>query len=497
MSADDARAPRWRRELHSIRARLLLVNAFLVIVPIAGISFARTYERELLRAEEEGIIALATTLAATVPDGDPVVLAPPALASASRAAASQLRAQVRVLDPSGRVVFDTGPEVVDLRTRGRRLIPASLDRRAPRRVAVDDPPPSDERYSSRPEVASALAGRPGRFARAVTNLRGFRLFVAEPIRPRPGGPVVGAVYVTRSTYPVLLSLYWARNALIKVALGSLVVGTLVALFLALTISRPLRRLAEAAGRIAAGERGVSLNLGGRDEIGRLARDFDAMARALDARLAYISELAANVSHEFKTPIASMRGAAELLRDGAADEPEARRRFLGNILEDAERLSRLVTRLLELSRIESRVEARVPLDYRALVASVVERYPTAALTWNAAVDHLRASPEQVETVLTNLLDNAVRFSPEGGPIAVRVEGDAHGFHTTVSDRGAGISEAGRAKVWERFFTTARSTGGTGLGLAIVRAIVETHGGEVGVEAREGEGSAFWFTLPRRL
>jgi len=497
MSADDARAPRWRRELHSIRARLLLVNAFLVIVPIAGISFARTYERELLRAEEEGIIALATTLAATVSDGDPAVLAPPALASASRAAAAQLRAQVRVLDPSGRVVFDTGPEVVDLRTSGRRLIPASLDRRAPRRVAVDDPPPSGERYSSRPEVAAALAGRPGRFARSVTNLRGFRLFVAEPIRPRPGGPVLGAVYVTRSTYPVLLSLYWARNALIKVALGSLVVATLVAIFLALTISRPLRRLAEAAGRIAAGERGVSLNLGGRDEIGRLARDFDAMARALDARLAYISELAANVSHEFKTPIASMRGAAELLRDGAADDPEARRRFLGNILEDAERLSRLVTRLLELSRIESRVEARVPLDYRALTASVVERYPTATLTWNAAFDHLRASPDQVETVLTNLLDNAVRFSPGGGPIAVRVEGDAHGFHTTVSDRGAGISEAGLAKVWERFFTTARSTGGTGLGLAIVRAIVEAHGGEVGVEAREGEGSAFWFTLPRRL
>jgi two-component system sensor histidine kinase ChvG len=127
---------------------------------------------------------------------------------------------------------------------------------------------------------------------------------------------------------VLLSLYWVRNALIKVALGSLAVGTLVAIFLSLTISRPLRRLTEAAGRIAAGERGVALNLGGRDELGELARDFDAMARALDARLSYISELAANVSHEFKTPIASMRGAAELLRDGAADDPEARQRFLG-------------------------------------------------------------------------------------------------------------------------------------------------------------------------
>ncbi|MDP3221203.1 MAG: hypothetical protein Q8S73_44380, partial [Deltaproteobacteria bacterium] len=84
MSTAEGRAPRWRRELHSIRARLLLVNAFLVIVPIAGVSFARTYERELLRSEEEGIIALATTLAATVRVADAPALAPPALAAASR-----------------------------------------------------------------------------------------------------------------------------------------------------------------------------------------------------------------------------------------------------------------------------------------------------------------------------------------------------------------------------------------------------------------------------
>jgi two-component system sensor histidine kinase ChvG len=242
---------------------------------------------------------------------------------------------------------------------------------------------------------------------------------------------------------------------------------------------------------------VALNLGGRDELGELARDFDAMARALDARLSYISDVAANVSHEFKTPIASMRGAAELLRDGAADDPEARQRFLGNILDDTDRLSRLVSRLLELSRIESRPEPRVPFDYRACVEAVVARYPSATLTWSASVEHLRAAPEQVETVLTNLLDNAVRFSPPGAGVEVRVEGDAHGFHTTVRDRGAGISEANLPRVWDRFFTTARDTGGTGLGLSIVRAIVEAHGGSVGVTARAGEGSAFWFTLPRRL
>lgn len=489
--------PRWRRALHSIGMRLLVVNAFLVIVPVAGMSFARTLERELLRGEEEGMVALASTLAATVPAGRPLETELGPLTAGARVMAERLHAEVRVLDGHGRVVFDTGPEHVDLRTEGRRLLPPSLDPRSRRRVAVLDPVPPSGSYADRPEVATALSGRPGRFARRVPNLRAYALFVAEPIRLDAGAPTLGVVYVTRSTYPVLLSLYWVRNALIKVALGSLVVGTLVAIFLSLTISRPLRRLTEAAGRIAAGERGVALNLGGRDELGMLARDFDAMARALDARLAYISELAANVSHEFKTPIASVRGAAELLRDGAADDPAARQRFLGNILEDADRLSRLVTRLLELSRVESRAEVRVPLDYRALAESVVARYPGAALTWGAAFDHLRASPEQVETVLTNLLDNAARFSPEAGSVAVEVAGDAHAFHTTVKDRGRGMSEANAARVWDRFFTTERESGGTGLGLSIVRAIVEAHGGAVGVDAKEGGGAAFWFTLPRRL
>src|SRR5205823_3398892 len=156
--------------------------------------------------------------------------------------------------------------------------------------------------------------------------------------------------------------------------GSLVLALAMALFFGLTISRPLARLTDAAQRIAGGERGVALKLKGRDEVAVLARAFDAMARELDARLGYISELAANVSHEFKTPIASIRGAAELLREGASDDPVARARFLGNILDDTDRLALLVTRLLELSRIEARPEPAVPLDYRALVEGVVRRYP---------------------------------------------------------------------------------------------------------------------------
>lgn len=489
------------RTIFSIRARLLLVHALLVVLPFAGISFARTYERELLRSEEEGMVALAVSLASSLsrsarsPSPE---LRDATVMSGATAAAQRLLAQVRVIDASGRAVFDTGPERVEIVTQGRRLLSTNV-RLTPRHVAVEDPLPVDGSFLSRPEVSRALQGFSTRFTRVAPNLRGVRLYVAEPVHA--GTATVGVVYVSRTTYPVLVSLYRIRNGLIKVALGSLAVAALVALYLGLTISRPLRRLTDAAGRIAAGERGVSINLKGRDEIADLARDFDAMARALDARLAYISELAANVSHEFKTPIASIRGAAELLRDGAAEDPDARARFLGNILDDAERLTRLVTRLLALSRIEANPEPKVPFDYRALVEGVVGRYRAAgrevSLTWETSHEHLRASPEQVDQVLTNLIDNALRFSPAHEPVSVLVWGDVHEFHTRVRDRGPGISSANLPRVWDRFFTTERATGGTGLGLSIVRAIVETHGGRVGVESSPGAGTSFWFTLPRRL
>ncbi len=486
------RVARW---LASISARLLLVNAFLVVVPVAGISFARTYERELLRSEEEGMATAAATVAAAA-DGNPRA---PAAAACARTAAERLRARVRVLDGEGNVLVDTGPERVELRTRGRQLL-SSLDPRAVRRVAVQESLP-EAPLAARPEVAKALGGASGRYTRRLQNVRGVQLFVAEPLRAGEAPAVRGAVYVARTTYPVLVSLYYVRNALVKVAFISLAVAAVVALFLGFTIARPLRRLTEAAGRIAAGERGVALNLRGRDEVAELARDFDAMARALDARLAYISELAANVSHEFKTPIASMRGAAELLRDGAADDPAALDRFLGNILADAERLSRLVSRLLELSRVESDPERREVVDYRALCAEVVARYRdggrAVSLAWEAIPEAARCAPEQVKTALANLVDNALRFSPEGAEVVVRVAGDAHAFHTRVEDRGSGVTEANLPRVWDRFFTTARADGGTGLGLSIVRAVVEAHGGTVGVTSKPGEGATFWFTLPRRL
>jgi two-component system sensor histidine kinase ChvG len=282
--------------------------------------------------------------------------------------------------------------------------------------------------------------------------------------------------------------------------ASLLVALIVALYQALTISRPLARLTDAARRIAGGERGVALKLSGRDEAAELARAFDAMARELDTRLNYISELAANVSHEFKTPIASIRAAAEVLRDGAAEDPVARDRFLNNIEEDTERLSRLVSRLLELSRIEAHLhERREPFDYRALVEDLVDSHAApprrVTLDYRAPSRLLCGDEERLASALRNLVDNALQAGAARVQVTVQEQGDE--LLTEVTDEGSGISPANLARVWDRFFTTRREGGGTGLGLAIVKAVIEAHGGEVGARSEPGAGSTFWFRLPRRL
>jgi two-component system sensor histidine kinase ChvG len=487
--------------LFRIRTKLLIAQLFLVLVPVAGQWFARTYERELLKTEEEGLHAVAVALA--VASGPPTE---PENEARIRAAANAARAHIRLLDRDGHIVVDSGPEEVELLTRGRELI-SSVDVESRRTSALPtarlgdaDPPHGD--FRTRAEVARALAGEPSRAARRSTVGRGVRLFFAEPMFDAEHR-VTAVVYASRTTYPVLVSLYKVRNGLRLIAFGSIALAVLVGSFLALTISRPLRRLTQAARRIASGERGVALKLTGRDEVGELARAFDAMAHELDARLLYISELAANVSHEFKTPIASIRGAAELLREGAADDPAARERFLGNILDDTERLARLVSRLLELSRIESQPDSNDLVDYRALVEDAVARFRASGadvhLQYEARHAMVRGSSDHLDSVLGNLVENGIRFAREGVAARIDITVRQHGdlLRTEVRDNGRGISEANRARVWERFFTTARERGGTGLGLAIVRAVVEQHGGTVGFESTAGEGTTFWFTIARRL
>jgi two-component system sensor histidine kinase ChvG len=495
--------PWWARvrdELLRIRYRLLLVNVLIVSVPIAGIGFARVYEREQLRALEEDMVHQAQVLRQLIL-ADLELLAPSSSVRLEKtlvAIAAQTRSRIRVLDGAGRVLADShvdGPPEGRSEAApgypGQRLATPTPPPRA------DDPPPPD--VSKRPEVWKALSGRYGSYTRVWSFPGGERVFLFSALPIGEGqGKSLGIIYMTRSTLPVLAALYRLRSSLFRVLLAALFATAVLSLFLAATIARPLSRLARIAHRIAAGDRRQSLALGRHDEIGHLARAFDVMARRLDDRARTAAQMAADLSHEFKSPLTSIRGAAELLLEGAAEDPRARARFLGNILEDAGRLDRLVSRLLELSRLEA---DEAPFEEIALDPFLADVVATAALPAVPVVLARRSRRRtlwgragQLGSALRNLLENARQHAAPGSSVTLAVEDVGPNLRLAVHNLGEPISEANLARIWDRFFTTRATSGGSGLGLPIVKAAIAAHGGTATVSSDPVAGTTFTVELP---
>jgi two-component system sensor histidine kinase ChvG len=501
---------RIRRELGRIRARLLVVNLAVLLVPVAGLEFARIHERQLLDSLERDMANQAIMVRAMLESDLDRGIAPgaPQHAQILTQAAARTRTRIRLLDKAGAVIADShelgppeGPEPAP-----PTILPSGASNVRRRGGLLDsDPlsPAAEERWPDVPnrfEVTSALGGNRATRTRVRDRQPGVFLFLTEPVRR--GAEVLGAVYVVRSTHPVLVELYKIRSGLFRVLIVAVIFTGLITLALAWSISRPLGKLSRAAKRVAAGERDVVVPVSGDGEIRELGESFAAMKERLDARLRYISDFAADVAHEFKSPLTSIRGAAELLEEGAADDLDARRRFLRNIELDVARLDRLVSRLLELSRIEASSEAMAVIDLEALALRVAERMSApdlpVELRYLMPIRFLRARETDLETALMNLVDNALKFSPPGEPVVVAIE-PGHGGATvriSVSDRGPGIPPQHMPKIFDRFFTTDESRDGTGLGLSIVQSVAEAHGGRVTVDSKPGEGATFVIELPIR-
>jgi two-component system, OmpR family, phosphate regulon sensor histidine kinase PhoR len=214
----------------------------------------------------------------------------------------------------------------------------------------------------------------------------------------------------------------------------------------------------------------------------------------------------NVSHELRTPLAALKALTETLQGGALEDPPAARRFLEQMETEVDSLSLMVSELLELSRIES---GRVPLNMaptppKEIVLPAVERLRLQAeraslsLTVECPDDlpMVLADATRIQQVLVNLLHNAIKFTPTGGQVAVRVSQDERAVRFVVSDSGIGIAAEDLPRIFERFYKADRSraSSGTGLGLAIARHLVEAHGGRIWAESKVGEGSSFYFTIP---
>ncbi len=507
-------------QLGRIRVRILVVNLAVLLVPVVGLEFARIYERQLLSSLERDMRNQAALAREMVETGlaEGRLLADPGIQRTLTAAARHTRTRIRVLDADGVAVVDShahgppeGPEPAPPTlipqsaydtlsstspsgTRPRSSSPEVVEMWSARDLPHEVWPELPERR----EVRAALSGHPDAYTRIRERAPAVFLFLTEPVRHR--GDVVGVVYVTRSTSPVLAELYKIRTGLIEVLVVALILTLALTLILAWSISRPLSRLTRAARRIAGGERRVEVPVGGSGEIRELGEAFKTMTEKLDARMRYISEFSADVAHELKSPLTSIRGAAELLREGAADDPDARGRFLANIELDVERLDRLVLRLLELSRIDSSVEPLEDLDLGALIERVVERTDTpekpVAVTWHTPLRRWVGREEDLERAILNLVENALRFSPEGTPVEIHVRQVPEGkLGIEIRDRGPGVPEANRAKIFDRFFTTDADRSGTGLGLAIVKSVAAAHDGAIVLESPPDGGALFRLTLAK--
>lgn len=244
-----------------------------------------------------------------------------------------------------------------------------------------------------------------------------------------------------------------------------------------------------------------LTLQGRESVLLVLHDLTQLRRVETTR----REFVANVSHELRTPLASIRASAETLQDGAMEDPAAARQFLGRITHNVERMSALVRDLLDLSRLESgEVNLNLsPVDVRRAISEVVETYREQAqakgvsltVTAGGSVVEAAADEGRLQQVLSNLVENAVKFTPSGGEVQVEVEHQGRWLEVRVADRGIGVASEDMPHVFERFYKADRSQnqGGTGLGLAIAKHIVQSHGGRIWVNSREGGGSIFGFTI----
>jgi signal transduction histidine kinase len=351
-----------------------------------------------------------------------------------------------------------------------------------------------------PAVKAALANQESAYA------EGTEALAAVPL-PR-AGRVVGVAFLSQPLRDVSNVMADLRARLLISAAIALIFAALVGVFLARGIARPVRQLTIAANELAQGEFDYPLEASSPDELGDLARAFRRMRDDLQQMLQARTDLVANVSHELRTPLTAIKGLMETLRAGAVEDTAVRDTFLASIEQQTDRLTRLVNDLLILSRADSQALALQvrPVDLTALAHACVQQLaPRAAatqVTLKVEGPSLTATidPDRIQQVLVNLLDNAIRVSPPGETVNVRISQATDGVRVAVSDQGPGMDEAEQARVFERFYRGDKSRArlgdsGAGLGLSIAEALVRAHGGEIGIHSRPGHGTSVWFTLPK--
>jgi len=377
-------------------------------------------------------------------------------------------------------------------------------------------PSAMDNHRSRPEIVEALQGRIGSSRRESPTLNSPFFYVAIPYQG-------GALRLAVPSADVEAQVSKIRNQVLMATTLAFLPAVLLAAFFARFVSWKLGNIIEYTRQLAEGNFRARLKGQGRGELGLLTGKLNETGEKLEFMMDRLetehSELeklervrkdfVINVSHELRTPLASIQGYTETLLDGAIHDPANNVKFLNIIRQNTERLTRLTADLLILSRIElgqqkfkfasyyaqrllsDNVDAMRPLAAPRRIELVLENAPETAEVFCDA--------EAVHQILSNLLDNAIKYTPDGGKVfagAKPIDGDRMEFY--VRDGGPGIPPEDLARLFERFYRVdkarSRALGGTGLGLAIVKHLTRAQGGDVRVESQVDRGSTFFFTLP---
>ncbi|MEG1930350.1 MAG: HAMP domain-containing sensor histidine kinase [Anaerovorax sp.] len=323
--------------------------------------------------------------------------------------------------------------------------------------------------------------------------------------PTPGNMVI--LYLFSPLYPVNSTVGILINQLIYVTVISLLLAFALSIYLSKRITKPIVNITDSATKLAEGQYGITFEGGQYSEIMRLADTLTYTSKELAKADDLQKDLIANVSHDLRTPLTMVKSYAEMIRDISGNIPEKREHHLQVIIDEADRLNFLVNDLMELSKMQSGVASLSIKEFnlKGTVESLLNAYSIFAenenyqLNLNSADEiWIKGDEARLKQVITNLLNNAIRYSSDSKKISVTLTQKKGITRCEITDSGQGIEESELAHIWDRYYKASsnhsRTTTGTGLGLSIVKEILILHNAQFGVESQVGCGSTFWFELP---
>ncbi|MBF9016284.1 MULTISPECIES: ATP-binding protein [unclassified Oceanispirochaeta] len=520
--------------ISKLTLRLLVFNLLLVFFPLGAVLYLDTYERQLLDSMEHSMVQQGRLVSASLNGKDN--LQEEGLRLLKNLEGHQ-NARIRIVDKDGALLADSSSpdlqlpveEILNSYVKPSRIdsvyeeIPEDLRENWLYKAAVyplniikrlfvppTAPLGSAEFYSGSflllgPEIQLALAGKYGAFTRYSSGgQRSVNLYSALPIFY--GEEVIGVVLVSRSTYKILSDLYSLRLDMVRIFIYSIIAAAILSMLLARTITIPVKKLRDQAesfldhrGRV----RGQFRSLKNRDEIGDLSRVLDGLSSSLVEYTRFMDGFSSDLSHELKNPVAAILNAAELSLDADALD---QKRFTQIIQKEGLRIQRLIDDLREISHVDIKLaeESLDTVDLKALVTSLVEQRTMTEGSdlfqldiQSAGPYYLRGSADRLIQCFSNLMDNALSFSPEGEHPLLVLKKSGGKVEVTVLDRGPGIPEGNMDKLFDRFFSDrpgSEKKKHSGLGLSISYAVVHAYRGEILVENRDGGGACFKVILP---